>query len=320
MGGVDIDKAIAHFVLSKIPKDKASSIKKSKAAIRVLEQTCEAFRIKKSKFNRSQNAASKKGVNMNDEGASKILVNGIIDNFNLDVQITESEYASILEPFLEKLTECLEELFKHNTKTNPKDIKELIFVGGVMKTPSIRDSVINFMLIKSNNSTTSSTPHFKVVEINPKGIILGASIQAALIRGDTNIKSIKIKSTVIFSIGISLTNGTTCIIIPCGKTIPYSYSTMTTTFKDNQRNVTFDIVEGERTMAEDNIKIGNVCVKGIENAPRGVPNIEIKMRIDEEGILIVEAQDKKTGADMNTRIKSNLNLRNNELKKMIDVA
>jgi heat shock protein 5 len=59
--------------------------------------------------------------------------------------------------------------------------------------------------------------------------------------------------------------------------------------------VTIQVVEGERTMTKDNHKLGQFDLKGIPQAPRGVPQIEVTFEVDANGILSVAAQDKGTG-------------------------
>ena len=147
----------------------------------------------------------------------------------------------------------------------------------------------------------------------------GAAISGAYYL-DNAIKVPNISNTMSLSIGFSLADGTTSILIPRGTVLPASFSTETTTFKDNQRNVGFDIIEGERKMAADNIKLGDVCVQGIQRAPRGVPKIIITMDINEDGLLVVTAHDAATGAQITTRINSQNMLSREEIRRMIAEA
>lgn len=331
LGGIDIDKAIANYVLAKVPKDKAKSIVNSRPAMRVLERACEVYRTRRGN-NQGQNG--KTGQSSSNPSDS-IVVEDIIDGYNLNVKLSDKDIGNIISPFCQRLTACLDDLLKHSN-SNPTEIKDLVFCGGVMKTPMMQEAVTNFLIdsiknqINPNKTADTSTNananadggdiSFGVIEVDPKGVMLGAALQGAISKGDKSIKPVKIKNTSVLSIGFSLADGTTNVLIPRGTAIPCSFSTMTTTFKDNQRNVTFDIIEGERKMAQDNIKLGNVCVHGIEKAPRGVPKIEIKMGINEEGILVVKARDKATGATIKTRMTSKTNLSKDQVKKMLAVA
>lgn len=54
------------------------------------------------------------------------------------------------------------------------------------------------------------------------------------------------------------------------------------------------VFEGERQLTKDNHLLGKFALDGIAPAPRGVPQIEVKFDIDENGILNVSAVDKAT--------------------------
>jgi molecular chaperone DnaK len=59
---------------------------------------------------------------------------------------------------------------------------------------------------------------------------------------------------------------------------------------------------------------------GIEPAPRGMPQIEISLDVDANGILKVTAQDKKTGKENNITIKANSGLSEDEIEAMVQDA
>ena len=122
------------------------------------------------------------------------------------------------------------------------------------------------------------------------------------------------------SIGISQANGVNTIIIPKGTPLPAKYTTMATTSADGQTNVAFDVVQGERKMAKDCIKLGHLTVNGIQVAKRCEPKIEIVMEIDESGFLHVSASDLTTGVTISANLSSNSNLSEEDIVNILNEA
>ena len=71
---------------------------------------------------------------------------------------------------------------------------------------------------------------------------------------------------------------------------------------DNQRSVSVNVLEGEKTRAEDNRALGLFRLNGIPKAPAGVPRIEVAFNIDANGILNVTARDEATGREQQVTI------------------
>ncbi len=69
-------------------------------------------------------------------------------------------------------------------------------------------------------------------------------------------------------------------------------------------------------MAKDNRSLGRFNLDGIMSAPRGVPQIEVTLDIDANGILSVSAKDKATGKENKIRIEGGSQLTKEEIEKM----
>jgi heat shock protein 5 len=83
-------------------------------------------------------------------------------------------------------------------------------------------------------------------------------------------------------------------IIPRGTVIPAQKSSVYTTSHDSQTTVSFPVFEGERPMTKDNHKLGEFSLTDIPPAGKGVPQIEVTFKIDENSIMKVTATDKGT--------------------------
>ncbi len=66
--------------------------------------------------------------------------------------------------------------------------------------------------------------------------------------------------------------------------------------------------------------MGQFNLEGIDPAPKGMPQIEVVLDIDSDGILNVSAKDKNTGKEQSITIKASSGLSDEEIDKMVKDA
>jgi molecular chaperone DnaK len=118
------------------------------------------------------------------------------------------------------------------------------------------------------------------------------------------------------TLGIETLGGVSTPLIPKNTTIPSSKSQIFSTAADNQTQVEINVLQGERSMAQDNKSLGRFILDGIPPAPRGVPQVEVTFDIDASGILHVKAQDKASGKEQSIKITGSTGLTDDEIDKM----
>ena len=118
-----------------------------------------------------------------------------------------------------------------------------------------------------------------------------------------------------FSLGLETLGGVFTKVIERNTAIPVSKSQVFTTAANNQTQVEILVLQGERSMAADNVKLGQFVLDGISPAPRGIPQIEVTFNIDVNGILNVSAKDKGTGKAQKITIQSS-NLSKENIERM----
>jgi molecular chaperone DnaK len=122
------------------------------------------------------------------------------------------------------------------------------------------------------------------------------------------------------TLGIKVEGGLMVPLIKRNTTIPTEQSQDFSTAADNQPGVTVEVYQGERPMAEDNRKLGNFDLTDIPPARRGEPKIEVKFKLDANGILQVSARDKGTGRQQQIQITASTGLDEKQIEKRVKDA
>ena len=94
-----------------------------------------------------------------------------------------------------------------------------------------------------------------------------------------------------FSIGIETSGGLFTKIVERNTTIPTLNSYVFSTETDNQSSVEIHILQGENDFAEDNETLQRFELKNIPLAPHGIPQIEVTISIDRNGIVNISAKN-----------------------------
>lgn len=166
------------------------------------------------------------------------------------------------------------------------DIAEVVLVGGSTRIPKVQSLLKSFFKGKEPNKG-----------VNPdEAVAYGAAVQGGILSGDggQTTKDILLLDVTPLSLGTSVEDGSMVTIIKRNTVIPAKKSDEFTTVYDNQDKVLIEVYQGERAMAEQNVKLGGFDLTGIPPARRGVPQIKVTFEIDANGILQVSAFDKVT--------------------------
>jgi molecular chaperone DnaK len=190
-----------------------------------------------------------------------------------------------------------------DAKLKPQDIDEVVLVGGSTRVPKVRQIVKEIF---------GKEPHQGV---NPDEVVaIGAAIQGSVLAGDR--KDVLLLDVTPLTLGIETEHGVMTALIERNTTIPAERKNTFSTAADNQTAVTIRVFQGERKMANHNRLLGEFNLEGISPAPRGVPQIEVKFDIDQNGILNVSARDVSTGKQASVRLEETSALSKDEIDRM----
>ena len=222
------------------------------------------------------------------------------------MKLSRAKLEAMVKPLIDKTFEAVKNALK-DSKHDPKDIDEVVLVGGMTRMPAVQKAVQDFF---------GKEPH---KGINPDEVVaVGAAIQGGVLGGE--VKDVLLLDVTPLTLGIETLGGVRTPLINRNTTIPSSKSEVFSTAADNQPAVEINVLQGEREMAADNKSLGRFVLDGIPPAPRGVPQVEVTFDIDANGILNVSAKDKATGKEQKITITGSTGLSKEEVEKMTKEA
>src|SRR5207248_10215340 len=195
---------------------------------------------------------------------------------------------------------CLRSLA--DAKLEPKDLDQIILVGGQTRMPLVRRFVSELFGCAEFEETRGDLrlgseyhrpagPQLNTSQNPDEAVALGAAIQAEILSG--GFQNILLLDVTPLSLGIETFGGLMNVIIPRNSTIPVKAGELFTTAVDNQRSMLIHVLQGERERARDNWSLGQFTID-FEPAAKGVARVGVQFEIDANGILHVLARDLQT--------------------------
>jgi molecular chaperone DnaK len=289
LGGDDFDEELINYVADEFKKENGIDLRSDPMALQRLQEACE-------KAKKELSSLPETDINL-----PFITVDQSVPK-HLTMKISRSKFEELIDDLVER---CRKPVLKalEDAGFKPDDIDEIVLVGGSTRVPKVRELV---------KSIFGREPHQGV---NPDEVVaVGAAIQGSVLSGDrTDVLLLDVSP---LTLGIETEGGVMTTLVERNTTIPAEKKNVFSTAADNQTAVTVRVFQGERKMAVNNRLLGEFNLEGIPAQPRGVPQIEVKFDIDQNGIVSVSAKDLKSGKEASVQIKEAGALSEDEIEQM----
>lgn len=282
LGGEDFDNLLLRYVCEQYKELCKYDLMKNMKQLKKMKKSCEMAKIAL-----SSKLVTEIVVKPNDgDGKTKMK---LVVTRELFEKICNDLFQQTLQLVIQTLSEA---------KLSFKDINSIVLIGGSTKIPRIYQMLEQHFKKKPFNS------------INPdEAVAYGAAIVASkyMKNSPEKFRDLNLFDVVPLSFGIKGYQEKMQVLIRRNTPFPVKAYQACTNFLPDQKFVNIPIFQGERPRALDNRFLGDFLLNDLPKAQAGELDLEVTLEIDQDGILVLSAVEKKSKAKINVVVSSHQN-------------
>ncbi len=270
LGGIDFDNALIEYLLEQFH-----------------QQTGHTFQGDRVAMQRIHDAAERAKCALSERSEVRVHVAFItmIDGkpFDLDVPLTRDTLVHLTEKLVDRTLQVCAEVLDAKGLT-PKDIDEIILVGGQSRFPLVHEKLTWFF---------GKAP---AKNVHPdEAVALGAALLAHSLG---QLEGVVLIDVLPMSIGVGLPGGRFKPVLERNASLPAAKSYQLATSRDDQQELELIILQGDSERAPENEYLGTLKISGLPPGPRGSVTVSVTFEVSNECILKVIAREHTSGAEV----------------------
>eukprot|EP00051_Salpingoeca_urceolata_P007291 m.96396 g.96396 ORF g.96396 m.96396 type:complete len:680 (-) comp15189_c1_seq1:921-2960(-) len=273
LGGADFDQRLMDYFVDRFKLKHQKDLTKAgnKALARLRREAEKAKRV------------------LSTETQTRVELEALMDGIDFSEIITRAKFESLNKDLFKQIMGPIKQVLK-DTDTYPKEVDEVVLVGGSTRIPYVRELVQR--IFGGRDAAKGVNPD--------EAVAYGAAVQAGVLSGIYMKQRVKLYDVTPLSLGIKTAHGTMATLIRRNARTPTEMSRVFATTKENQKKVSIAIYEGERALAKDNHALGTFDLVDIPDGPRGTQKVKVTFAIDDDGLLQVSAYHIGSGSIANS--------------------
>jgi molecular chaperone DnaK len=292
LGGEDYDKRLVDWLVQGFAKEHKVDLRSDTMALQRLKDAAEKAKCELSSVRETE-------INL-----PFIISTGKNQAYHLHRVVTRGKLEELTLDLTERTIQICR-LTMEDAGIKPKDLAEVVLVGGMTRMPKVQELVAEFFAREPCKG------------VHPDEVVaMGAAIQGAALIDAAAAPDMLLLDVTPHSLGIMVAGGYFHRLIDRNTTVPTSKSHVFTTVRDDQTSVKIVVFQGEADKAEENELLGEFVLSGLRKAPKGEVEVDVTFEISADGIVGVAAQDLETGTEQHITVTATSGLTDAEIERM----